>query len=141
MQAVSVIFWTGFTMPDMQVGRPSKRPRTSFGERLFAARTAAGLSQAEVAEKLGLTQTAYAFWERHPVALRPEQVEELTEILGISVEQLFVGNGRGKERGGPVGKMRRLFEAASELPRSQQQKVVALLDAFVKQHHTGNKTS
>jgi hypothetical protein len=30
--------------------------------------------------------------------------------------------------------MKQLFEAASRLPRSQQQKVTAVLEAFVNQH-------
>lgn len=116
----------------MQVGRPSKRPRTAFGQRLFAARNAAGLSQAEVAEKLGLTQTAYAFWERHPVALRPDQVEKLALILGVSVEQLFGSNNRGRIHSGPVGRARRAFEQVSKLPRSQQQYILKVVEAFVE---------
>jgi hypothetical protein len=40
-----------------------------------------------------------------------------------------------KKRGtGPTGKMKQLFEAASQLPRSQQQKLAAVLEAFVNQH-------
>ncbi len=34
----------------------------------------------------------------------------------------------------PTGRMRRLFEAASKLPRSQQEKIAAVLEAFVNQH-------
>jgi hypothetical protein len=30
--------------------------------------------------------------------------------------------------------MRQLFEAASQLPRSQQQKIAAVVEAFVAQH-------
>jgi transcriptional regulator with XRE-family HTH domain len=116
----------------LYMGRPSKRPRTAFGERLFAARTAAGLSQVEVAQKLGITQTAYALWERRPVALRPDQIERLTEILKISVEELFTSNGRSKKQAGPVGRARRAFEQVSKLPRSQQQHILKVVEAFVE---------
>jgi hypothetical protein len=34
----------------------------------------------------------------------------------------------------PTGKMKQLFEAASRLTRSQQQKIAAVLEAFVNQH-------
>jgi len=34
----------------------------------------------------------------------------------------------------PTGKMRRLFEAASELRRSQQEKITALLEPFIAHH-------
>jgi len=92
------------------------------------ARTAAGLSQAEVAQKLGLTQTAYANWERYPVALRPEQIEKLIAILKVAVEQLFADGGRCQERGGPVGRARRAFERISKLPRSRQQRTLAVVE-------------
>jgi transcriptional regulator with XRE-family HTH domain len=70
----------------MKTGRPAKYHRTPFGERLHTARLATGLSQAQVAQKLGM---GYAVWERHPVALRPEQIEQVTEILGIFPNYLF----------------------------------------------------
>jgi transcriptional regulator with XRE-family HTH domain len=134
MQALSL---TKIAMPyiaGMQTGRPSKKERPPFGEHIHALREQAGLSQQQLAERLGLTQRAYAYWERNPVALRPEQLTKLAAALGVTMEDLL-GDPAEKRRGnGPAGKMRRLFESASALPRSQQQKVIALLDAFVAQH-------
>ncbi len=115
----------------MPAGRPSKRTRTAFGERLFAARSAAGLSQDEMAEKLGITQAAYAVWERHTTALRPDQIEKLTEILKISVEDLFTSTGRSKERKGPAGRARRAFERVSRLPRARQQYILKVVEDLV----------
>ena len=69
MQAFSISLSDAPYSADMKTGRPSKHPRTPFGERVLAARQAAGLTQAQVADKLGMTQHAYAYWERHPVAL------------------------------------------------------------------------
>ena len=119
--------------PGMPSGRPSKQPRTPFGERLHAARLAAGLSQAQAAEKLGVHQTSYADWERYPVALRPEQLQSVAKLFGVHVEDL-VERPRTQRGNGPTGKMRQLFAAASNLPRDQQQKVIALLEAFVEKH-------
>ena len=134
MQAIPINLFPAMYDAGMQRGRPSERPRCAFGERLFAARAVLGLSQAQVAEKLGITQTAYADWERYPVALRPDQIEKLTEIFKVSVEQLY-GNGQEKRQGGgPVGKARRAFEAVSNLPRRQQQKIVEVVEALVAQH-------
>jgi len=118
----------------MQTGRPSKKERPPFGERIHALREQAGLSQQQLAERLGLTQRAYAYWERNPVALRPDQLTKLAATLGVTMEVLL-GDPGAKRRGtGPAGKMRQLFEAASRLPRSQQQKVAAVLEPFVAQH-------
>ena len=132
MQAISLTIFNGRYDANMQTGRPSNRPRTAFGERIRVAREALGLSQAQVAEKFGISQASYGAWERDPVALRPDQIEKLTEILNISVDELFGKEKNGRRIGGPVGKARRLFEAVSKLPRSQQQHVLTVLEAFVE---------
>ena len=123
-------------MPNM--GRPSSRKRTAFGERLVAAREEAGLSQRELADKLGITQRALSWWEREPVALKPEQVAQLATVLGVSTDFLL-GVPTAKKRGtGPTGKARRAFEAVSKLPRHHQQKIVDVVETFVAGHQNGN---
>jgi transcriptional regulator with XRE-family HTH domain len=132
MQAHSLIFSPWRYDGWMQTGRPSKEPRTPFGARLHAAREAAGLSQAQVAEELGVTQTAYGVWERYPVALRPDQIEQVAGLLNVTVEYLF-GRGQGRTRGrGPEGRLRQVFEKASQLSRHQQNKVAEFVEAFVE---------
>jgi len=116
-------------------GRPAQTERNEFGARLPAIRQRAGLSQQQVAAKLGLTQRAYAHWERYSVALRPDQLQQLAAIFQVSVDELLGETGKKKRAGaGPTGRMRRLFEQASKLPRSQQEKIAAVLEAFVNQH-------
>lgn len=97
-------------------------------------RERAGLSQQQLAEKLGLTQRAYAYWERNPVALRPDQLIKLAAALGVTTDVLLGDSEAGRRGSGPAGKMRRLFESASRLPRSQQQKVLDILQPFVREH-------
>jgi transcriptional regulator with XRE-family HTH domain len=122
----------------MQTGRPSKRQRPEFGARLYLLREQAGLSQRQMAIKLSVPQRTYAYWEREPVALRAEQITALADVLSISTDFLL-GRKEKRSRGtGPAGKMRQLFEAASRLSRSQQQKVAAVLEPFVVQHSNGH---
>ena len=84
-----------------------------------------------------MTQRAYAYWERNPVALRPDQLQQLAAALSVNVEELL-GESASKKRGnGPAGKMRQLFDAASRLPRNQQQKITAVLEPFILQHASG----
>jgi transcriptional regulator with XRE-family HTH domain len=136
MQPFSVTDESGvYDLAAMQIGRPSKNPRTPFGERLNTARTALGISQSEMAEKLGISQTSYADWERYPVALRPDQVQQLIEILGVTADDLYgAGTAAAKRRGGPTGKARQVFEAVSKLPRSQQAKVIEMAEGFLSLH-------
>jgi transcriptional regulator with XRE-family HTH domain len=121
----------------MHTGRPSKKERPPFGARIHELREQAGLSQQQLAERLGLTQRAYAYWERNPVALRPDQILRLAQALGVTVELLLNGERTKRHAGGPTGKMRQLFEAASRLPRSQQKKIAAVLEPFILQHSGG----
>jgi len=116
---------------DMPQGRPTNRPRSGFGQRVFEARKRLGVSQAEIAAQLGITQSAYAAWERDAVALRPEQLAKLSGILGVSADEL-IGRENGKRSGGPAGKARQLFEQVSRLPRSQQLHVLTVVEAFVE---------
>jgi transcriptional regulator with XRE-family HTH domain len=118
----------------MARGRPTKSPRTHFGERLYRVRTEKGLSQKHVADKLGLTQPAYADWERHTTALKPEQLAALADILDTSVDYLLGRKTGPQRKGGPVGRARRLFEDISKLPRNQQEKIAAVVEAFVAQY-------
>ena len=138
MQAVSINIASGVYAFPMQTGRPSKHPRTAFGSRLHSAREAAGLTQSQVAEKLGITQTAYALWERRSVALRPEQIIRVAEVLNVPIDFLFGKDSKPSGRGGSVSKLQKLLEAASSLPRGQQQKLIAVVEPFVTQHQNGH---
>jgi len=60
----------------------------------------------------------------------------VAEALNVSTDDLVGTNGKKKRGTGPAGKMRQLFEAASRLPRSQQQKIAAVLEAFIA-HNRG----
>jgi transcriptional regulator with XRE-family HTH domain len=115
------------------IGRPAKHRRTDFGERLAQARESAGLTQLQLAEKLGATQRVITYWERGRVALRADQLNALADALGVTADFLL-GREQPKARGiGPTGKMRQLFDAASALPRSQQQHIAKVVGALVAQ--------
>ena len=111
----------------MKVGRPAKQERSPFGKRLNQARLAAGFSQIQISEKLGITQSAYAGWERDSTALRAEQIDLLCSILKIRVEELFEDK-PAQRSSGPTGKARRLFEEVHNLPHRQQQRILATVE-------------
>lgn len=61
------------------------------------ARLDAGLTQLEVAEKLGVAQAQYARWENGGRNPKDETVEKLAEIFGTSFE-ILKGRDDGLER-------------------------------------------
>ena len=80
---------------------------------------------------MSVSQASYGAWERIPVALRPEQLEKLAYMLNVNVSYLF-GEESARKNSGPRGKARRLFEQLTDLPRSQQNHALAVLEAFVE---------
>ena len=119
------------------MGRPTDRKRTAFGDRLVAARDAAGLSQRELADRLKVRQSVLSWWERRPVALKPEQLAELATTLGVSTDELLGRQTETKRSAGPTGKARKVFEAVSKLPRHHQQKIVEVVEALIAQRVSG----
>jgi transcriptional regulator with XRE-family HTH domain len=115
-------------------GRPTQKARSSLGLRLAEARVRAGLSQAKLAELMGTTQPAVAYWERTAENLRSDVVARLAKILEISSDELLGTRNHRPRFEKPTGKARQLFEAVSKMPRRQQEKVFAVLEPFVTQH-------
>ena len=74
------------------------------------------------------------YLERQPVAIRPEVLARLSEVLKIPLDELLGVKVRAKRATGPTGRVRQVFEAVSRLPRRQQQKIIEVVEAFVAQN-------
>jgi transcriptional regulator with XRE-family HTH domain len=97
-------------------------------------REQAGLSQQQVADKLGMTQAAYAWWERNTVALRPEQLQALATALNVSTDELVGHPSRSNRKSGPPSQLERRIEALRQLPREKQRFVIQLLDTVLREN-------
>jgi transcriptional regulator with XRE-family HTH domain len=79
---------------------------STFGDRMTGAREAAGLSQAELAKRLGVKIKTIRAWENDQSEPRANKLQMLAGLLGVSIMWLLSGEGEGLE--GP--------EAHEELP-------------------------
>ena len=66
-----------------------------FSERLKKLRKQTGLTQVDVAVKLGISQQAYGSWERGVKKPTQENLVKIAQILNVSVDYL-VGNSEEK---------------------------------------------
>lgn len=66
-----------------------------FSERLKSLRKQAGFTQVDVASKLGISQQAYASWERGAKKPTQDNLVKIAQILNVSVDYL-VGNSEEK---------------------------------------------
>ena len=116
-------------------GRPSNKIPSEMGARLASLRRHDGLSQAQLAEALGIPQRTLSFYEREAGDIPAGLAPPMARAMGVSVDELLGETDKKRRAGaGPTGRMRRLFEAASKLPWSQQEKIEAVIEAFVNQH-------
>jgi len=114
--------------------RKLSKPRPRQGANLAALRQAAGLSQAELAKLVGDTQRNIAYWEQSEKPPRSDVVPKLAKVLGCTVEQLLGISPLADRRSALVGKTQRAFEEVALLPRSQQDKIVEIVEALVNQY-------
>ncbi len=121
---------------NLLMARKLSKPRPKVGAHLAALRINAGLSQVDLAERIGVLQQTIAFWEQTAKPPRSEILLKLAEALDVSIQTLLTENGvvAVKKKGGPNGKLRKIFEDASRLPRRQQEKIAEFVSAFVNQY-------
>lgn len=133
-------FATRIAKPTMS---PDEQPYfQALGQRIAKARTAADLTQVQLADALGISQPQLAFYEvgkrRVPVSLLPG----LARALEVSVESLvgededsgtsIVAPRRSKR--GPPSKLERQLDAIARLPKAEQRAVSTVLSAVLAQH-------
>ena len=82
-----------------------------FSERLKKLRKDTGLTQVDVASKLGISQQAYASWERGVKKPTQDNLVKIAQILNVSVDYL-VGN--SQETLGELDNIELLFRMNSK---------------------------
>jgi transcriptional regulator with XRE-family HTH domain len=115
--------------PEMPAKKP---PKTSFGERLFALRTARGLTQVDLAKAMGTTQRVISYYETKGELPTPDFLVALVRILGTSADELL---GIKPAKLGPdnTPEQRRLwkrFQQMAELPEKDQRAVIRLINSL-----------
>ncbi len=118
------------------MGRKLSTRRPRQGAKLASLRRDAGLTQTELARLVGEKQQTIAYWEKSSRPPRSDVLPKLAKVLGVRIDDLInekpsPPNQRPRPSGGRVQK---LFDEVSRLPRRQQDKVVEFVSAFIEQY-------
>lgn len=118
-------------------GRPPQKDAPPFGRRMAMLRRQKGLSQRELGELLGATQKTVDYYERRTLNPTLDVIQKVAEALEVSPAQL-IGDGTGlmktSRKTGPTSKVQKAFEVVSTLPRRQQEKIIDVVTAMVRQY-------
>lgn len=114
----------------------SDQERTFFielGERVAALRKLQGITQVQLADTLDVSQQTMQAYEvgrrRIPVSALPV----LARTLAVTLEELMGEPATKAQKRGPAPKLAQHMEKISQLPRTQQQFVMRMLDTVLAQ--------
>jgi len=114
-------------------GRPQTKETPLFGQRLAAVRRSKGLTQAELGERVGVTQKMIDYYERRAANPTLDFIEKAAEALEVTVADLLGSQPNTmRAKPGPVSQLERKFEQVKLLPRKQQEFVLQFLDTVLK---------
>jgi transcriptional regulator with XRE-family HTH domain len=108
-------------------GRPPKSTAPDIGQRIAAARRRADISQAKLAEMLGVTQQTIGTLERRTSAPRTATVVKIAEALGVSPNELLGLDQPKPAKIATKGRLQSTFEEVGALARSDQVKILEVV--------------
>ena len=100
---------------------------------LTKLREDANLSVRALSRELGVTHAAVIKWEKAGKVTKTEFLIPLSRILGVTIEELL-GQPKPRKSAAPGGKLGQVFRDVSELPRRQQQRIVATVEDMLIAH-------
>lgn len=108
----------------------------ALGARIAQARKDKGLTQAVLAERLGVPQQTYAHYEVGRARIPASMLPELADMFDLSVDELLTGEPLERRLGkrGPASRLQQQVDAISQLPKAKQRFVVEMLDTVLAQH-------
>ncbi|MEH6462264.1 helix-turn-helix domain-containing protein [Chitinimonas sp. JJ19] len=104
----------------------------AFAERLKALREARKLTQARLAELIGVNPRAYNRWERGNFVPQLDTLIKIADVLNVTLDEL---TGRAEVAHAPTvhnPKLYALLEEVDALPDAEQQALIILMDSLVK---------
>lgn len=100
---------------------------TTIGNKLFSFRKRMGMTQAEVAEKAGLSDRTYADIERGTVNMRIETILRICEVLHITPDEILTDDNTA-----PTAKQDELFARLNSCSPKDKETALQLLSVYLQ---------
>lgn len=108
--------------------------KKTLGMLISETRKQKGMTQLELAEKMGVTDKAVSKWERDLSCPDVSSLPLLAEILGLTLDELLRGQNEKQPAGNSVGELFDTILKALALAMGVAVAVLSALDALTPQH-------
>ena len=106
--------------------------KETIGERITRLRKERGLTQKELAEKIGLIQVLVSKYELGKLKLSAEMAARFAKALGISTDEIIGLSSNGKENYTPDLKLVKRIRKIKKLPEYKQKIILSMIDAYLR---------
>jgi len=106
----------------------------TFGQRVARLRHERGVTQVDLAKKIGIIQVLISDYENDKLRMHAEMVVRFAKALGVSTDELLGvrgGNGRAKLS----RKVAQRMHSIETLPTREQQALLKTIDNYIKAAH------
>jgi transcriptional regulator with XRE-family HTH domain len=118
---------------DAMAGRPKEKEPPFFGQRLSAVRRSKGMTQQQLADKLGVKRSLIDYYETRSPNPALDFIERAAAALEVSVAELLGSEpNAARAKPGPASQLQRKFEQVKLLPREKQKFVLQFLDTVLE---------
>lgn len=103
-----------------------------LGKRIADLRKEVGMTQAQLAEVLDMSQQLVAAYETGSRKIPASMLPTLAKLFAVPLEQL-IGINKQPTKRGPASVLQRQIEQIGLMPRNKQKFITEMLDALIKQ--------
>lgn len=104
----------------------------TFGSRLARLRKEKGLTQVELAEKMGIIQVLISDYERDKLRPYYDTVINFSKALGVTTDELLGVTPNKKNGNLPSLKIAKRMKKVEGLPPAQQKVILQTIDGFIR---------
>ena len=109
----------------------------SLGDRLKQLRKDSGLSQTDLAQKIGVSYSQYGRYELKGVQPPADILNKLADVLSTTVDFLLNGNAQEKAQVAlKDAELLKQFKEAEKLPEDEKNLVIKMIRGYIRDYKT-----
>jgi transcriptional regulator with XRE-family HTH domain len=118
---------------NMAISQSEREFFVMLGKRITRLRKENHITQVQLAETLGVSQSAMTAYELGQRRVPMSALPTLARTLGVSPEELLGETSTPSRKRGPTPKLQQHMERISQLPKSKQRLVMEVLESMLAQ--------